>query len=139
MKVEGPQGAGSVTTSKRANKTNASGEAFATMLDEDEGKKVVANPVSATRSVDPLLVIQEVGDEQTNRKRAKKRGQELLDELDELRHGLLIGTIEPHQLHRLVALIASERVDTLDPELNAILDEIDLRAQVELAKLGQKD
>ncbi len=109
------------------------------MLDEDEGKKVVANPVSATRSVDPLLVIQEVGDEQTNRKRAKKRGQELLDELDELRHGLLIGTIEPHQLHRLVALIASERVDTLDPELNAILDEIDLRAQVELAKLGQKD
>lgn len=139
MKVEGPQGPGQVSTTRRTNKPNATGEAFATMLDEEEGKTVGANPVSAPRSVDALLVVQEVGDEQTKRRRAKQRGTDLLDELDKLRHGLLDGTIDGHHLTRLVALVASEREATADPELNAILDEIDLRAQVELAKLGDRD
>jgi hypothetical protein len=53
-----------------------------------------------------------------------------------VRDGLLAGGVSRAVLNRLVALVEVKREDFVDPGLAAVLDEIDLRARVELAKLN---
>ena len=91
-------------------------------------------PISA---VDALIALQEVGDstsEQANA-RARARGQLLLDRLDEIRHGLLAGAIPRRTLNELSRAAREQRGAVSDPRLSQVLDEIELRAEVELAKL----
>jgi hypothetical protein len=56
--------------------------------------------------------------------------------LDELRLAILDGRLRPVDLERLTRLVAEQRTAADDPRLAGILDEIELRAAVELAKLG---
>ena len=46
-----------------------------------------------------------------------------------------MGEMPPHQLTALRDRIAREKVDVDDPKLTALMEEIELRAEVELAKL----
>ena len=58
----------------------------------------------------------------------------MLDRLEDLRHGLLLGII-PHDRLTDLAVMARQRQDDLtDPALRQILRDIELRARVELAK-----
>lgn len=66
--------------------------------------------------------------------RAKTRAEELLRRLDLLRVDLLGGGIPRDRLIGLARALKTLRDQTFDPRLNTVLDEIDLRAQVELAK-----
>lgn len=85
--------------------------------------------------IDALLALQEVDERDANQRQGVQRAERLLDGLEELRADLLLGAIPRHKLERLVDLVRSRRARIEDPKLLAILDEIDLRAQVELAKL----
>ncbi|HXP73282.1 MAG TPA: flagellar assembly protein FliX [Stellaceae bacterium] len=85
--------------------------------------------------VDGLFQLQEVPDALAQRRRAVQRGSTVLDRLDDLRLALLSGSLSPGQLSELQRVVASERGLVDDPRLLAVLDEIDLRAKVELAKL----
>jgi len=82
-----------------------------------------------------LFQIQEMPDALAQRRRAVQRGSTLLDRLDDLRLALLSGSLSPGQIAELQRAVASERGLVDDPRLLAVLDEIDLRAKVELAKL----
>ncbi|MCZ6483838.1 MAG: flagellar assembly protein FliX [Alphaproteobacteria bacterium] len=95
------------------------------------GNSNSSTPVSA---VDSLLVLQEVPDATSGTSRAKLRAQDLLDQLDEVRHGLLAGALSRRMLDRLARIARSERQSVDDPRLQELLDEIELRAAVELAK-----
>jgi hypothetical protein len=86
--------------------------------------------------VDGILAIQEVSDATDGRSRGIKHGHDLLDRLDELRHDMLTGMFHHDRLIALRREIKEQRVTVEDPRLMAILDDIDLRASVELAKLG---
>jgi hypothetical protein len=86
--------------------------------------------------VDGLFQIQELPDALAQRRRAVQRGSTVLDRLDDLRLSLLGGGLSQGQLAELQRAVASERGLVDDPRLLGILDEIDLRARVELAKLG---
>jgi hypothetical protein len=59
--------------------------------------------------------------------------------LDEVRDGLLAGGIPRVTLNRLALAIAKRRESFAEPKLQTVLDEIDLRARVELAKLEQAE
>ncbi|MFN9541577.1 MAG: flagellar assembly protein FliX, partial [Alphaproteobacteria bacterium] len=69
------------------------------------------------------------------RQRAVRRGRDMLDMLDEIRRGLLEGAVSASTLKRLAGLANTKREDFVDPGLSQVLDDIDLRARVELAKL----
>jgi hypothetical protein len=90
-----------------------------------------AGPVVA---VDAVLALQGAPDATTNPSRGLGRGSELLKLLDQIRLGLLAGGIPRHTLNRLAGDLKAERAATADPRLSAILDEVELRARVELAK-----
>ena len=136
MKISGP---GPIRPSPaRPGKATraASGANFSSALASEA--PVVGNVTSAAaiNPIDGILAVQEVGDATDGRSRGIKRGHGLLDRLDELRHGLLAGSIDRDRLLGLRREIAEKRVTLGDPRLSAVLDEIDVRAAVELAKLG---
>ncbi len=97
--------------------------------------------VHSTAGLDALIALQALDlNDETEAKRRRKamaRGQNLLDVLDELRIAVLQGTVPAALLTRLSRTL-SEDMETLgDAQLNTLLQEIDLRAQVELAKLSR--
>ncbi len=87
-------------------------------------------------AVDTLLALQQAPDALTGRARARKRGEQLLDELEQIRLGLLMGRIPLAGLKRLSALLGQTRPPVEDARLEQVLAEIEVRAAVELAKLG---
>ncbi len=100
----------------------------------------ISAPVTGVEPVDALLAIQEVDPVQAKddrRWRARRRGERLLDQLDEIRLGLLSGGVAAGRLDEIAALVAEKRGSDDDPALGQVLDEIELRVKVELAKLGR--
>jgi len=123
-----------------ARRDSRSGSSFATEFTSPASGEAPAASTGAARSlrpVDGLFALQEVAeDARGRRRRAVQRGSAVLDRLDDLRLGLLSGRMSAREIGELTRLVASERALVDDPRLSAVLDEIDLRAQVELAKLA---
>ena len=107
-------------------------------LEEGNAARTTA-ATSGTRSVggnDALLALQGVEEPGERRRKAVKRGRTALDALDALKLGLLSGTFDTGALARLKSVTAALGEPSGDPTLDAVLAEIELRAQVELAKIG---
>lgn len=79
--------------------------------------------------------MQEVPTATDGRSRGIKHGYNILDHLDEIRLGLLSGSLSSMRLMELGREVEEVRETVIDPQLSAILDDIELRAAVELAKL----
>jgi len=88
-------------------------------------------------TLDTLVTLQELPDQNQARKRAVKRASDMLDALEGIRLDLLAGLVPASRLSALLRLVRHQREQIEDPRLNHLLDEIELRARVELAKLGQ--
>ncbi|MBI3440758.1 MAG: flagellar assembly protein FliX [Proteobacteria bacterium] len=141
MKVEGPNKLSSTKGVSKSGAKKSDGDgAFDAMIDET-GEAEAQAPVSRVSplgALDTLLALQgaDGGTSEEARKRAKRRGADLLDHLDKIRTGLLTGELSQRALQQLSQTISSHRDSAIDPKLAEILDEIELRARVELAKLG---
>ncbi|MBF0095077.1 MAG: flagellar assembly protein FliX [Alphaproteobacteria bacterium] len=134
------------TGTRRTDKTEkGKGGAFAGHLkkylsdggpEDDVG---ALDSTSALANVNAILMVQSVdGDEEAGkqaRRRTIQRGEEILDQLETVRRDLLSGAIPKERLANLAQITRSRREQGVDPLLAAILDEIELRAEVELAKL----
>lgn len=81
--------------------------------------------------------MQGVEDATERRKRSVQRGRTALDALDDLKIGLLSGMLDGATVARLRAAAAELKNSSGDPGLDAVLAEIELRVEVELAKAGQ--
>jgi hypothetical protein len=137
MKIERPGSVNSTSGARRGEKAGSArpGE-FQRYLDKTPGPTSVSSS-HAIGSVDALLAAQSVdATDDQGRKQARKRGDDILDRLDELRHGLLTGTLTMAQVQSLAGMVRAQRVNVADPHLRQILDEIELRAEVELAKFA---
>lgn len=85
--------------------------------------------------VDALLAIQSEDDVLTGRRRRQiRRSNDILDALDDIKVSVLSGDIDDEALLRLQGLIAQHREDIEDSRLQGVLNEIETRAFVELAK-----
>ncbi len=137
MKIEKPGSVSSTVGPRRSERASSArpGE-FSRLLDQPEGASAVSGS-NAIGSVDALLAAQSVeGATEEERRQARARGDDILDRLDELRHGLLAGTLTRGQVVALANLVRSRRSSIVDPKLRELLDEIELRAEVEIAKLS---
>lgn len=133
-RIDGPRPVNTTSPVRRAGKTKKSdGTSFSEHLDEAEDVGGVQSS-GALGSVAGVLDIQEVDDSLARASRGKLRAKDLLDKLDEIRLDLLTGNLSENTLQRLSNMVTARRAEVDDPKLNEILDEIDLRAQVELAK-----
>jgi hypothetical protein len=135
MKVEGPRPADTVRTTRVRGGGGAQATFAPDMHSEVKGALPVASgsPITA---VDTLIALQAVPDSIAGRAKAARRGRDMLDLLDDVRDGLLEGRVSRSTLTRLVAMVTEKREEFVDPGLSTVLDEIELRARVELAKLN---
>ncbi|HLO77734.1 MAG TPA: flagellar assembly protein FliX, partial [Magnetospirillum sp.] len=113
-------------------------QALVDALDGSAGPHAAEAPTQLA-GIDALLLVQSVDDstERQARKRLLRRGEDILDKLEEVRHGLLLGTVPKEKLMDLAQMVRSRREACQDPRLGALLDEIELRAEVEIAKLSK--
>jgi len=145
MKVSGVGGSAGSSQVRKTGKTDkAAPGSFAKQLGEGAAGPVdeaatVGSP-SAVANVDALLAAQTVSGnlEDDVRRRLIRRGEDILDRLEELRHALLVGTVPKERLIQLAQMVRARRDHVADPRLATLLDEIELRAEVELAKLSRR-
>ena len=137
MKITGPGPIRSTEVRRRTRSTGGGHERFSVETSGDQPSGLAVTPVGALASVDALLALQEVRENLDGRREAIQRGQALLDGLDEIRHGLLIGVIPRHKLQALAGAARRQKTKIDDPRLAEVLDEIELRAAVELAKFDR--
>lgn len=142
MKVSGvgsgAAAGGARRTEKSQGKKGEFKSALAQAMDVMEEVHAAGAP-SALGAVDALLMAQTVGDatDREQRRRLIRRGEDILDRLEDLRHGLLLGIVPKEKLIDLAQMVRTQRESCGDPRLAALLDEIELRAEVEIAKLSR--
>lgn len=106
------------------------------MLDQGSptAKAEGAAPAAILGGLEALIAIQSEDTTKERRRRGVRRGQGLLDLLDELKIALLAGNL-PADLQARLSIAMRDESFSGDPRLDSILEGIDLRAAVELAKL----
>lgn len=135
MKVAGASGAASVPGAARPAK--GAGEGFAVsgaQASREAAPALAASSAGAIGSLDALLALQETPGPMERRKRAVRRAGRLLDVLDAVKLSLLGGEDPGHALRQLSLAVREARDETEDAALDSVLDHIDTRAAVELAK-----
>ncbi|MFD2233596.1 flagellar assembly protein FliX [Phaeospirillum tilakii] len=143
MKISGIGAGGAVAGAPRRTDKTAKGDGFrrtlAESLEAGEEPVAVEAPVGLT-AVDALLMVQQDGGAtgREARRRLVRRGQDLIEGLEDLRHGLLLGEIPAARVAALAQTLRTRRESCDDPRLGTILDEIELRVAVELAKLSPR-
>jgi hypothetical protein len=134
LRIENNIRAGAVSTRSATTRSGQGGGFFV-----DEGMTTAraagTASVAPAASLDALLALQAIDDPLQARKKTIRRGRSLLDTLETLRADLLVGRISEGNLNQLTALIGQAR-EKADPKLDALLNDIELRARVELAKRG---
>ena len=146
MKIKGP-GSSKETgkTSKTSKKPSAQGDAsvaaFGSLIASASAERAETTQQSGNASsiaqIDVLLMAQEADDptQGKTRQRMKKRSHKILDALEAVRIKMLSGQLTVGDMINMADVVAEHRERIDDPELTALMDEVDLRAQVELAKL----
>jgi len=139
MKITGPRSPSSTTPTRKAGGARRGG--FAVSAGHAAAGKASAAPVSGALAgasgvgtVDALLALQGVGGAPDAPARAAQRGGALLDALDGVKMALLEGRALRGQLSMLSGVARRVRDATNDPRLESILDDIEVRAAVEMAK-----
>lgn len=135
MRIYGPNGTTLGSQAGNVRRTSSTGFALPDAASTPETRAAVAP--KATAGIDALLAMQGVEDPVERRKRSVQRGKGALDVLDELKIGLLSGNFDASTVSRLRAAAANLKSSSGDPGLDAVLSEIELRVEVELAKAGQ--
>jgi len=139
MKVSGTTGSGAASGPRGATRPGG-GEGFhIAPLGESAGLGQAGSVASVhgVMGVEALLALQDVGTPTERRRRSVRRAGRILDVLDEIKVALLDGDLDAASLDRLRRAVRDERSQTEDPALEGVLDEIELRAAVEVAKLEQ--
>jgi hypothetical protein len=135
MRIESGAWSGQVTRSVAGRARSASsftlpGETSTT------SRAAASSPALALCDLQSLIALQSFEDPTERRRKAVKRGFDLLDVLEGVKMDLLVGKVSPDRLENLVVMLG-HRVETGDPQLDALMEDIELRAKVELAKLGR--
>ncbi len=136
MKISGS--APAAGPSRAASRSGgAASEGFAaTSATSTSPSSAVTGPAVAlgVAGLEALLALQEAGGPLERRRRAVARASRLLDGLDAVKLALLDGEDADAALQGLARAVAERRERVDEPALGDVLDEIETRAAVEIAK-----
>ena len=136
MRIYGPNGTTLGTPANQARRTSSSTFVLPDTSSAQETRATAAP--KAAGNIDALLALQGVEEDPVERrKRSVARGRTALDVLDDLKMGLLSGNLDASTVMRLRDAAANLKSSSGDAGLDAVLSEIELRVEVELAKAGQ--
>lgn len=140
MKISefGPiKSADSVKKRTKTSSTSSFSDFLATASADDAAPAAQLSDVASAASIDNMLALQEVSEEEGKRKKLQQQGNTMLESLERLRRQLLTGEIPVHTIHDLSRQLSVQRETVSDPALISIIDDIELRVAVEMAKLDK--
>lgn len=137
MKIEGPSKSNKAGKSNKSGKSGKTDSTFGDMVTSAAKETAGAAATQAISKVDALLSVQSVGTATDGKakRRMRDRGDKILRQMDHMRLAILTGNLTIGQVIDIADVVASHRENIDDPEMTAVLDEIDLRAQIEIAKM----
>ncbi len=139
MEIKGTGGVGSTGVRRISKGIVSSGGVFKPADASEPPRAQTVSGPGPIAAVETILTLQSMDDSTDGRSKGLTHGEDLLDMLDQVRDGLLAGAIPRTTLNRLASAVTRRQESFADPQLQNVLDEIDLRARVELAKLEQAD
>lgn len=136
MRIYGPNG---TTLGAPASQARRTGSGTFVLPDTSSAQETrSATAPKAAANIDALIALQGIEEDPVERrKRSVARGKTALDVLDDLKMGLLSGNLDASTVMRLRDAAANLKSSSGDAGLDAVLGEIELRVEVELAKAGQ--
>jgi len=136
MRISGPNGTAALATAPAMRRSTQG----AFTLGETAAPRSAPAPAAlrTVGGIDALIALQGLEDATERRKHALKRGRVALDALDELKIGLLGGTLSQSTLSKLHSTAALLKDGSGDAGLDTVLGEIELRVEVELAKMAPR-
>src|SRR6202034_1806891 len=134
MRVDGPNRTALAAAPSAARR--APGGTFSLSQAEAPQAQSAAVGLRTLGGIDALIALQGIEDPAERRRRVVKHGSRALDALDEIKLGLLAGTLDQATMLRLKTVAADLKEVSGDERLDQVLAEIDLRVEVELAKAG---
>jgi hypothetical protein len=136
MRILAPNGTAMAAAAPAARRASPSG--FAVGEESAPRSAGAAGGLRTVGGIDALIALQGVEDPLERRNRAVKRGRLALDALDELKIGLLGGAFSSATLTRLQSAATHLKQGSGRPDLDAVLAEIELRVEVEIAKMAPR-
>jgi hypothetical protein len=130
-----PQGVGGTSPAQRTAGTGARFSLGDLAASAPTGPAQSAAPAGA---ISGLLALQAAGGELERKQRAMRRGRGILDGLDKLKLQLLSGGVSASDLLTIRSALRQQKDQVDDPGLQDVLAQIELRAEVELAKLAKR-
>ena len=124
---------------KTSKKSVIKGESFASKLDSLGNvvkNTVPAEDLGAVSGIGSVLAAQELSKDKDNgsNNRVIRFATDILDRLDEVQRDILLGNLSKDLLIKLAQQLRSRKKNISDPVLLQIIKDIELRAEVELAK-----
>lgn len=135
MRVYGTNGAAATAGAAAGRRASANGP-FSLGQSEKPTAPAATVALRTLGGIDALIALQGIEEPAERRRRAVRHGRRALDALDELKLGLLAGTLDQGTLLRLKSVAADLQDGSGDDRLDSVLAEIELRVAVELAKAG---
>lgn len=138
IRIDGPGRTGGVQGNTPTRRAEGTGSTFSLPDREAPSRAPVLAGAVGVGDVASLLALQGIAppDPRERRRRAVRRGHDLLDVLEQVKIDLLSGNVPVDRLERLVGLLGG-REPSGDDQLDGLVADIELRARVELAKWGR--
>ena len=137
IRISGPN-ANTAVANAPASRRAAAGGTFT--LSEGETPRAAGGPAAlrTVGGIDALIALQGLEDPTERRQQAVWRGRVALDALDELKIGLLGGSLSQVTLSKLKSAAGVLKAGSGDGCLDGVLGEIELRVEVEIAKMAAR-
>jgi hypothetical protein len=137
MRIYGSNGTAAVSTSAPAARRSTTG-GFNVSDGSTTQSSTATSALRTVAGIDTLIALQGVEDATERRRHALKRGRVALDALDELKIGLLGGNLSQATMNKLTAAAGHLSAGSGDNGLDGVLGEIELRVEVEIAKMAAR-
>ncbi|MCW5691082.1 MAG: flagellar assembly protein FliX [Pseudolabrys sp.] len=137
MRITGTNAASLSATPSAARRAGGGGT-FSLSEGDTPASASSASGLRSVASLDSLLALQGIDDLLERRKRGAAKGRRALDVLDELKLGMIDGSLDTGTVARLKVAAEGLTDSTGDSGLDGVLAEIDLRVAVELAKAARR-
>jgi len=137
MRIYGPNRMTGVGGSSTARRGDGPSSSFLPHEAEPPARTPTASAPMALAGLDALIALQAIDADAPRKKRkAVRKGHDILDLLDEIKVGLLSGGLSAEAIERVIWQLDGIE-ESGDPALDDLIADIALRAEVELAKLGR--
>ncbi|OHC76563.1 MAG: hypothetical protein A3G18_13445 [Rhodospirillales bacterium RIFCSPLOWO2_12_FULL_58_28] len=139
MKISDISSGKAIARTGKTKKSSGKSGLFAERLKEAAGAAEAPEAVEPTSvaNIESVLAAQESPNatDQRSRGLTMNYGDGILDSLENIRRDVLLGSVPKEKLAGLAQTMRAHRSKNNDPKLNEIINEIELRAEVEIAKL----